>query len=158
MRVRGEEITLGNQRVVPNNKLLCKIRKAHINVEYCSSVKAIRYITKYVDKGSDMVTFAIGDEGGRDEMKNYQTGRYILSNEAIWSIFGLKIHQRYPTVVNLAVYLENRLRVYFTEDTAHNLAQTSSETTLTAFIKLCQRDDFEKSLMYLEFSIYYTST
>ena len=54
-----------------------------------------------------MATFAIGDEGGRDEIKNYQTGRYILSNEAIWRIFGLEIRQRYPAVVNLAVHLEN---------------------------------------------------
>ena len=41
LRVRGEDITLANQWVVPYNILLCKILKAHINMEYCSSVKAI---------------------------------------------------------------------------------------------------------------------
>ena len=92
-RDRGEEITLHNQWVQPHNKLLCKILKAHINVEYCSSVKAIKYITKYVNKGSDMATFPTGDEGGQDEIKKYQTGHYILSNEAIWRIFGLEIYQ-----------------------------------------------------------------
>ena len=80
LRVRGKEITSGYDLVVPHNKLLCKILKAHINVEECSSMKAIKYITKYVSKGSDMATFAIGDEDGRDEIKNYQTGRYISSN------------------------------------------------------------------------------
>ena len=42
----GEEITCGNQWVVPHNKLLYKILKAHFDVEYCSSVKTIKYITK----------------------------------------------------------------------------------------------------------------
>ena len=87
-----------------------------------------------------MATFAIGDEYGRDEIKNYQTGHYILSNEVIWRIFGLEIHQRYPTVVNLAVHLENRQKVYFTKDTDHNLGQTPAETTLTTSFKLCQQD------------------
>ena len=134
------------------NKLLCKILKAHINVDYCSSVKAIKYITKYINKGSDMATFAIG-EGGRDEIKNYQTGCYILKR-----VFGLEIPQQYPTVVNLAVHLENGQRVYFIEDTAHNLAKTPPETTLTAFFKLCQQDGFAKSLMYVEVPTYYTWT
>ena len=118
-QVRGEEINLVNQWVESHNKLLCKILKAHINMEYCSSMKAIKYITKYVNKVSDMATFAIGDQADRDEMKNYPTGRYISSNEAIRRNFGLEIHQRYPTVV---VLLENGQRVYFAEDTAHNLA------------------------------------
>ena len=59
-------------------------------MEYCSSVKAIKYITKYVNKGSDMSTFDIGDEGGRDEIKHYQRECYISSNEAIWRIFDWK--------------------------------------------------------------------
>ena len=104
-----------------------------------------------------MATLAISDEGGRDKIKNYQTGHYILSNEAIWRIFGLEIPQ-YPTVVNLAVHLENGQRVYFTEDTAHNLAQTPPETTLIAFFKLCQQNLFVKSLMYIEVPNYYTWT
>ena len=87
-------------------------------MENCSSVKAIKYITKYANKAGDMATFAIGDEGGRDEIKKIiRQGVIISNNEAISGIFGLEIHQRYPTVMNLAVHLENGQRVYFTEDT-----------------------------------------
>ena len=68
MRVRGEEITLGNEWVVPHNKLSCKIQKAHINMEFCSTVKGIKYITKYINNGSDMATFSIGVVGRRDEI------------------------------------------------------------------------------------------
>ena len=127
-------------------------------MEYCSSEKAIKYITKCVNKGSDMATSAIGDEGGWDEIKHYQTEPYISSIETIWKVFTLEIHQQHPTVMNFAVHLENGQSVYYTKDRAHNLAQTSPETTLTVFFKLCQLDVFAKSFMYIEIPTYYTWT
>lgn len=93
MRVQRQEIILDNELFVPHNKLLCKTVKAHINVENCVSVKAIKYIrTIYVNKCSEMATFAIGDERERDEVNLYNTGRFISSNEAIWRIFEFVIH------------------------------------------------------------------
>lgn len=122
--------------------MLCKLLKAHINVDYCSSVKAIKYIVKYVNKGSDLATFAIGDECEWYEVNFYQIWRYILSNEAIWMIFGFDIHQRYSTVVNRVVHVEDKQRVYFTEDTGHNLSQTTFETTLTTFFQTLSTECF----------------
>lgn len=47
-----------------------------INVEYCNSVKSIKYICKYVNKGSDMAVFGLEDETAPvDEMKQCQIGR-----------------------------------------------------------------------------------
>ena len=48
----GTTIKGDNQWVVPNSPLLSKTFNAHINVEYYNSVKAIKYICKYVNKGS----------------------------------------------------------------------------------------------------------
>lgn len=53
-----------------------------------------------------------GVDSGRDEISQYQIGRYVSTNEAIWRIFSFAIHERYPTVVHLAVHLENGQRVY----------------------------------------------
>ena len=50
----GTTIEVNNQWVAPYSTLLSKTFNAHINVEYCNSVKAIKYICKYVNKGSDM--------------------------------------------------------------------------------------------------------
>jgi hypothetical protein len=56
-------------RVVPYNPLLLKIFDAHINVELCNSVKSIKHITKYVNKGSDQAIFSLDS---RNEMEQFQ--------------------------------------------------------------------------------------
>jgi len=48
-----DPIILDNGWVVPYNPFLLKLFEAHINVEICSTVKAVKYLHKYVFKGSD---------------------------------------------------------------------------------------------------------
>ena len=61
-----------------------------------------------------------------DEIVQYQAGRYISSNEAVWRILSFPIHERSPAVVHLAVHLQNGQRVYFLES---NGATKSPEST-----------------------------
>jgi hypothetical protein len=155
IKIKNQQLQIDNRWVVPYNKMLSKIFNAHINTECCMSIKSIKYVCKYINKGTDMAVFAVQQQDGQqnqDEVRQFQLGRYISSNEAIWRIFGFDLHQRYPTVVNLAVHLENGQRVYFTEETAEQVAQSPPETTLTAFFKLCKKDPFAKSLLYVEVS------
>lgn len=95
-----------------------------------------------------------------DEITLYQIGRYISSNEAAWRIFGFPIHERDPAVIQLAVHLENSQRVFFTNETAINLAKNPPKTTLTAFFELCNRADdyraFVGTLLYSEVPRYFT--
>ncbi|GFQ97773.1 uncharacterized protein LOC104236095 [Trichonephila clavata] len=87
-------ITIDNHWVVPYSPLLLKTYNAHINVEYCNSVKAIQYICKYVNKGSDMAVFgAENTTASFDKVTQYQLGRYISSNEAVWRILSFSIHE-----------------------------------------------------------------
>ncbi|GFS92697.1 ATP-dependent DNA helicase [Trichonephila clavipes] len=51
-----------NSWVVPYSPLLCRILKAHINVEYCNSVKSIKFICKYVTKEIDAAMFAVANK------------------------------------------------------------------------------------------------
>ncbi|XP_066453866.1 uncharacterized protein [Eleutherodactylus coqui] len=126
LKVHNNDIEVDNRWVVPYSPLLSKMFKAHINVEYCNSVKSIKYICKYVNKGSDMAVFGVENASAPiDEIERYQLGRYISSNEAVWRIFSFPIHERHPTVVHLAVHLENGERVYFT--TENNLPKLVPE-------------------------------
>ena len=90
----------------------------------------------------------------KDEVSEYQNGRYISSSEAFWRVFGFPIHERYPAIVQLAVHLPNGQRVVFRED--NDQAMSPRETTLTAFFKLCQEDEFARTRLYHEVPSYYT--
>ena len=73
--------------VIPYSPLPSKIFNAHVNVEFCSSAKPIKYICKYVNKGKYMAVFQIHNTdvnahrlNDKDEIMRYQIGRYISSN------------------------------------------------------------------------------
>ncbi|GFV27688.1 ATP-dependent DNA helicase [Trichonephila clavipes] len=69
-----------NRWLVPYNPVLSRSFNAHINVAFCNSVKSIKYICKYVNKGIDQATFSVE---GQDEVTRYESGRYISSSEAV---------------------------------------------------------------------------
>lgn len=157
VKLNQQDIEIDNRWIVPYSPILSKTFKAHINVESCHSVKSIKYICKYVTKGSDMAVIGIGAENSNDEVTQYQMGRYVSSNEAVWRIFSFPIHERHPSVVHLAVHLENGQRVYFTAQNAvQRAAQPPPSTTLTSFFETCQNDDFAQTLLYSEMPKYYT--
>lgn len=140
----------GIQEFNPINMFCLKI------TTFCNSIKSIKYVCKYVTKGSDMAVFGIASPDANDEVLQYQIGRYVSSNEAIWRIFSFAIHERHPTVVHLAVHLENGQRVYFTAANAAQRAERPPATTLTSFFATCASDPFARTLLYSEMPRYFT--
>ena len=55
---------IDNQWVVPYNPYLSTKYNAHINVEICSTIKAVKYLYKYIYKGHDKIVHAISDNNG----------------------------------------------------------------------------------------------
>ncbi|KAK4509264.1 uncharacterized protein ATC70_007614 [Mucor velutinosus] len=84
-----------NEWVVAYNPFLSKRYNAHINVEVCASVQAIKYINKYIYKGSDQTTLKTTTTATttatagtaamyqNDECAKYLNGRYISPCEAV---------------------------------------------------------------------------
>ncbi|XP_074097687.1 uncharacterized protein LOC141526552 [Cotesia typhae] len=72
IKINGNDID--NRWVVPFNPVLSRTFKAHINVEYCNSVKSIRYICKYVNKGSDQAAFTVEN---LDEVSRRKKGKVV---------------------------------------------------------------------------------
>ncbi|UYV69604.1 hypothetical protein LAZ67_6004066 [Cordylochernes scorpioides] len=155
VNMRGVTFDIDNRWIVPYNSVLLRAFDSHINVEYCSSVKAIKYVCKYINKGTDHAVFSLNH---LDEVTQFQSGRYISSAEAVWRILGFSIHERSPPIVHLAVHLENGQRVYFTTANAENVISNPRDTTLTAFFKLCNQDTFARTLLYCEVPSFYTWT
>ncbi len=81
-----------------------------MNWEVCSTVQAVKYIHKYIYKGSDRSTLAVEST---DEIDQYIQGRYIGPTEAIWRLMGYPTHGEYPPVTHLEIHLENCQTVYF---------------------------------------------
>ncbi|XP_036322284.1 uncharacterized protein LOC118736293 [Rhagoletis pomonella] len=109
LKINGQDVEVDNRWVVPYSPLWSKAFNAHINVEYCNSVKSIKYICKYVTKGRDMAVLGVTGTNTNDELTQYQLGRY-------------------PIVVHLAVHLENGQRVYFTTNNAIQRPEISPST------------------------------
>ncbi|XP_073821135.1 uncharacterized protein [Musca autumnalis] len=103
-----------------------------------------------------MAVFGIANPNANDEVTIFQIGRYVSCKEAIWRLFSFPIHERHPTLVHLAVHLENGQRVYFTEANAALRAERPPATTLTNFFSTCQSDPFARTLLYSEMPRYYT--
>ena len=154
IRSRGQEVIVDNRWVVPYSPVLSKTFSAHINVEICSSVESIKYVLKYIHKGDDRATFGVRNE--RDEVTRFQSGRYISSSESVWRILNFPIHQHHPPVVHLDVHLEGGQRVYFDINNVRQQLENPRQTTLLSFFKLCETDNFAKTLLYEEVPSYYT--
>ncbi|XP_058747203.1 uncharacterized protein LOC131620216 [Vicia villosa] len=107
-------IILHNGHVVPHNPNLLLKYEAHINMEWCNQSTSIKYLFKYINKGSDRISAVIvpsestnrpGDKNV-DEIKQYLDCRYVSPSEACWRIFSYSIHGRKPTMERLFFHLE----------------------------------------------------
>ena len=70
--VKGEHV-FDARDVVPYNPYLPKLFQCHLNVEYCGSVRAVKYLYKYTYKGHDRATL----EFQVNEVQQYLDARYV---------------------------------------------------------------------------------
>jgi len=110
---RGQEIRFDNRFVVPYNPYLSRRYRAHVNVEICATIKAVKYINKYIYKGSDRATLELRDRNQPDEIATYLQCRYVGPSEAVVRLFEFPVHCEYPPVRRLPVHLPGEQAVYF---------------------------------------------
>ncbi len=133
--------------------LLWKYR-CHINVECIASIKAIKYIYKYVYKGHDRTTLEFGRS--EDEVKMYLDARYVSACESVWRIFEFWMHEEKPAVYRLQVHLPNEQTITWDEDRAPNLQAVidqneNKDTTLTGYFKANAEYPEACNLLYQDF-------
>ncbi|XP_021729724.1 uncharacterized protein LOC110696679 [Chenopodium quinoa] len=71
VKIRQDE--LDNQWVVPYNPYLLLMFDCHMNVEVCSTIKAVKYLYKYVYKGHDRISYKISamNDNKVDEIEQF---------------------------------------------------------------------------------------
>ena len=148
------EREVDNSWVVPYSPWLLWKYHCHINVESIASIKAIKYIYKYVYKGHDRTTMQFGT--CEDEVQLYLDARYISACEASWRLYEFNMHEESPAVMCLQVHLEGEDLISWNEDEApdaqHVMQQaTSRDTKLTAYFKANQKYPEARNLLYQDF-------
>jgi hypothetical protein len=109
-------IKLDNRWVLPHNVYLLTKYDAHINVEVCNNIRAVKYLFKYVYKGHDRAIVEISRQSDNankgnvvktDEIIKYLNYHYVSASEATWRIFKFDMHERFPAVERLQYHLPN---------------------------------------------------
>jgi len=82
-------IELDNRWVIPHNVYLSTKYDAHINVEVCNNIHAVKYLFKYIYKGHDRAIVKISHQSDNaiegnmvetDEIKKYLDCRYVSTS------------------------------------------------------------------------------
>jgi len=169
-----------NQWIVPYNLHLATKYHAHINVEICSSISAVKYLYKYVYKGPDRVTAVVekqanmpdqdnnaqavvanGEWQNRDEIKAYLEGHYVSASEASWRFFSFRMHDGTPSITRLTVH-EPGMHIVMYNDNASIFETVNSEqnqkTTLTEYLQANIDYPLAREVMYMNFPSVFTWT
>jgi hypothetical protein len=105
-KLKGKDVRIDNRWVVPYSPYLTSLFKAHINVEICTSIMAIKYLFKYIYKGPDRTTAKI--DSNDNEVDLYVQCRYIGPTEGCWRLFKFHVHEEWPPVYHLSVHEPDR--------------------------------------------------
>ncbi|XP_058809685.1 uncharacterized protein LOC131674888 [Phymastichus coffea] len=147
---------IDNRWIVPHSRQLLKIFNCHINVEIVSSVRAVKYLYKYIYKGLDAATVTIGNHENasktyinHDEITDFIETRYVGPVEACYRIFSKPLQDKSHSIERLPVHLPNRQCVIISSDTndiVQNLNQASSK--LLDYFKLNIENENARKYLY----------
>ncbi|PWZ41861.1 ATP-dependent DNA helicase PIF4 [Zea mays] len=160
-KVRGCE--LDNRWVVPYNPYLLRLFNCHINVEACGSIKAVKYLFKYIYKGHDRASVVMRDASKAkddvDEIKQYRDARWVTPPEALWRIYGFELSQISPPVMQLQLHLPNMHMVTFHERQMVERVinrKGADRSMLTAYFEENRMHKEARNILYRDFPEWYT--
>jgi hypothetical protein len=151
---------MDNRWVVPYNPYLLQYFNCHINVEACGSIKAVKYLFKYIYKGHDRVCIIVGDaivddnNGGVDEIKQYRDARWVTPLEVLWRIYGFDLSENDPPVMQLQLHLPGMNMVGYQQN--QNIddvlkRQGSVQSMLTEYFEKNKTDEDAHKILYPNF-------
>nr|XP_047146321.1 uncharacterized protein LOC100213143 [Hydra vulgaris] len=150
INIKGNNVD--NSWVVPYNRWLSKKYQAHINVEACMSVKAVKYLYKYIYKGHDCANVLINEQVNHDEINTFLDCRYVSAPEALWRIFEYPISHMSHSIIRLKVHLPENQIVYFREGEEKVALDRAAQrdTHITAWFKLKSENEGANRYSYVD--------
>ena len=152
---------------MPHNLYLTTKYDAHVNVEICNTIVAVKYLFKYVYKGSDKVTFSLENPASKEEQNNFSSdsvfnknkdevktfldARYVSASEAVLRSLGFQTNGQSPHTIRLPVHLEDLQNVQVSENAPlKEVLNKNHETQLTQYFKLSNIDPEAADLFYYQ--------
>ena len=147
---------VNNCYVVPHCPTLLLLLNCHINVEVVSSVKAVRYLYKYIYKGHDASAIEIS-EINHDEIKDFIDSRYVGPVEAVWRIQGKLLQKESHSIHRLPAHLPNEQNVTISDEMNESEIQSvlNQTTMLLDYFALNARDRNAQKYYYTEIPLHF---
>jgi hypothetical protein len=152
-----QKCTLDNRWVVPYNPYLLRMFNYHINVEICSSIKAVKYLFKYIYKGHDRASVSVTDKANEaeiDEIRQYRDARWVTPPEALWRIYGFELSKIHPSFLQLQLHLANMHMVSYNSQKNINdviSRDGTDRSMLTAYFERNNIDEKARGILYRDF-------
>jgi hypothetical protein len=161
--VEVRNANLDNRWIVPFNPSLLMLYNCHINVEICSSIKAVKYLYKYLYKGLDGASYSVdksenGDKVIIDEIKRFRDARCVTPREAAYRLSGFSLYHMDPPAIQLTIHLPGMHMVAYNErDDLCNVInrEQSQKSMLIEYFWMNSVDPFAHSFLYIEFLEHY---
>jgi PIF1-like helicase/Helitron helicase-like domain at N-terminus len=160
--VHVRDCELDNRWVAPYNPHLLMRYNCHINIEICSSIKAVKYLFKYIYKGHDRTEVHVGsceENNSIDEIKIFQDARWVSPQEAAWRIFHFNLSEIRPSVRSLQLHVSDKQLICYNEnDDLEEVTQRDKlkKTMLTEFFEANKRYLEARNYLYREFPEHFT--
>ncbi|PWZ10632.1 ATP-dependent DNA helicase PIF1 [Zea mays] len=129
----------------------------------CGSIKAVKYLFKYIYKGHDRASVVMRDaskaDDDVDEIKQYRDARWVTPPEALWRIYGFELSQNSPPVMQLQLHLPNMHMVAFHERQMVERVVNrpgADRSMLTAYFEVNRLHEGARGILYRDFPEWYT--
>ncbi|PWZ16452.1 hypothetical protein Zm00014a_034232 [Zea mays] len=129
----------------------------------CGSIKAIKYLFKYIYKGHDRASVVMRDaskaDDDVDEIKQYRDARWVTPPEALWRIYGFELSQISPPVMQLQLHLPNMHMVAFHDRQMVERVVNCpgvDRSMLTSYFEANRLHDEARCILYRDFPEWYT--
>ena len=93
----------------------------------------IKYLYKYIYKGSDVTLMRLKMAETDDEVETYECLKYVNATRAFYNIYSFPIQERFSAVLTLPVHEENKQTAVFVPGSEAKRAENPPVSPLIAY-------------------------
>ena len=147
-----------NMWIVAFNAYMLLKFHGHINLEMVKAMfENIKYLYKYIYKGSDVALMKLKMNDEIDEVEIYECLKYVNATRAFYNIYSFPIQEHFPAVMTLPVHEENKQNVFCLPGYEAEKVANPPVSPLMAYFSECTKENSKAStIKYSDMPLHYT--